>query len=76
MGNMSKSEYEETIILKWGEQVTIWPSVDRASGESRDTEPGAQPWTAEYRGLSPDGSRVYVMTEHGLRNVKPEHLRP
>src|SRR5688572_29760619 len=44
-----------------GMEVTVIPVVNYAIGESRDTEPGCQPWTAEFVGVTPTQGQFMVM---------------
>lgn len=60
--------------LKTGDEVTIWPL--RGRGESYDTEPGLQPWKAEFLGWTTDG-RLIISTEKGnTRFISAERLSP
>lgn len=56
-----------------GQPVTVWPHVSRGTGESRDTEPGLQPWTAEFAGFDDDGNpQVVEATDGRVRSLKGE----
>lgn len=60
-------------ILTPGDEVTIWPSVSRACGESYDTEPGAQPWKAKYLGTTHSGKLLIqdLSDKYPPREVDP-----
>lgn len=55
-----------------GEPITIWPQL--GPGMSRDTEPGAQPWVAEFVGVLTDG-RVLVREPSPTPNAPHARLR-
>ncbi len=51
-----------TKSFETGQTVTVWPVL--GVGESRDTEPGAQPRRAEFVGYTTDG-RAIIRTADG-----------
>lgn len=51
-------------VAETGQQVTIWPRIDRAAGITYDTEAGAQPWTATLLGFATD-DRLIVAERKG-----------
>lgn len=54
-----------------GDEVTIWPPLGQ--GESRDTEPGAQPWKAKCIGyIWLEDNLMVAVDEEGSR--KPYRL--
>jgi hypothetical protein len=61
----------ERPILTVGQTITIWPLLSR--GESRDSEPGAQPWKAVCVGWTDE----HVLIEEGdsIRKIKWEGVR-
>lgn len=63
-----------------GKEITIWPLVGR--GESRDTEPGLQPWKATLVGVTQIDGLLYgvILNEEAgcftgpTRNIKVEAI--
>lgn len=61
--------------LKSGQKITIWPIIDRASGMSYDTEGGAQPWAAKYRGTTIVDDEVFILIQRGDEPVRKMPVR-
>jgi hypothetical protein len=56
-----------------GQMVTITPSL--SPGESRDTEPGAQPWQAVCVGYTATKIIVDEGEKYGFRGIDRESVR-
>jgi hypothetical protein len=70
---MSNSQNTQLTV---GQTVTVWPRITPANGESRDTEPGAQPWKATVVGWT--DTKVIVACEYspdGIRALDRELVR-
>jgi hypothetical protein len=63
-------------ILAIGDEITIWPKL--ASYESRDTEPGAQPWKAKYLGTTARGKLLVqdAAGKYPAREIDTDGLKP
>lgn len=56
-----------------GEEVTIIPH--RGVGESRDTEPGLQPWEATLEGVDANGCPIVRQGDYEARTLRHTDFR-
>lgn len=67
MSDYTKNPYLAGLI---GSPVTVIPAVTFSA--DRDTEPGAQPWQATFRGFADDGRVVVQQDGYDARPVNGE----
>lgn len=64
----------ELALPLMGDPVLVIPRVNRDTGESRDTEPGLQPWNATFMAISPKGTIIVQQDQYEPHAVNPGPL--
>lgn len=60
--------------METGETIEVWPNL--SPGESRDTEPGAQPWETTFVEYDEDHDQILVPAGEYFKDMFPDGKRP